>query len=176
MNQVHKRGKYGWRAGSGLFLPSFYQEILILTGIGGPRHRYYFACHYIILSTSCVIFLGQTMFSSSPQSFLTAHLTCNCASGTQRPYAGTSAGASSPSPSFSMASSSPPTFRLANRPSVQPVPIASHSESGETSIKTYQLERNYRFCFHHCHLASVAQLRGYSITDSKNVSINVLFD
>src|ERR1700678_422927 len=34
--------------------------------------------------------------------------------------------------------SSPPTFRPANRPPVQPVPIASHSESGETSIKTYQ--------------------------------------
>ena len=43
---------YGWRAGSGLFFFWWTKNMLNLTGIGGPRHRHYFAWHYVIFSTS----------------------------------------------------------------------------------------------------------------------------
>ena len=46
------RAFYGWRAGSGLFFFWWTKNMLNLTAIGGPRHRYYFAWHYIIFSTS----------------------------------------------------------------------------------------------------------------------------
>ena len=42
--------QYGWRGGSGLFFFWWTKNMLNLTGIGGPRHRHYFAWHYIISS------------------------------------------------------------------------------------------------------------------------------
>ena len=93
---------YGWRAGSGLFFFWWTKNMLNLTGIGGPRHRHYFAWHYIIFS-SCTLH-GKSVITLPWRVAL--HCTSHRPFDLQvvRPYARTSAGASSqwphsPSPS-----------------------------------------------------------------------------